>query len=153
MGTSRSPEGTSPVHRLSTRIPAAVLLASAVALWAAGCGQQVRAERDGRDLAESVCDLRDASDAEAAQAAIDDIEGQIDDLVERYGAATAEDRADVQNNLADLAEHAIQGNEVLVQQDLTVLQRSAENIRDDTSDVQQAAWTGFADGLQECLAD
>jgi hypothetical protein len=153
MGSSRSREGTSSMHRLSTRTIATIVLSVAVAFVAASCSQQVRAERDGRDLAESVCDLRDASDAEAAQAAIDDIEGQIDDLVERYGVATAEDRADVQNNLADLAEHAIQGNEVLVQQDLTVLQRSAENIRDDTSDVQQAAWTGFADGLQECLAD
>ena len=100
-----------------------------------------------------MCDLRDASDAEAAQSAIEDINKQIDDLVKRYGVATAEDRADVQNNLADLAEHAIQGNEVLVQQDLTVLQRSAENIRDDASDVQQSAWTGFADGMQECLSD
>jgi hypothetical protein len=140
------------MHRFRARTTA-LAAAVAVVLVAAGCGQQVRAERDGRDLAESVCDLRDASDAESAQAAIDDIEGQIDDLVERYGVATAEDRADVQNNLADLAEHAIQGNEVLVQQDLTVLQRSAENIRDDTSDVQQAAWTGLADGLKECLAD
>ena len=139
--------------RFRTRTIAALAAAASLTLVVAGCGQQLRAERDGRDLAESVCDLQDATDAEAASSAIDDIEAEIDDLVKRYGVATGEDRADVQNNLADLAEHAVQGNEVLVLQDLAVLQRSAENIRDDAGDVQQSAWTGFADGLQECLAD
>lgn len=42
---------------------------------------------------------------------------------------------------------------MLIQQDLTVLQRSAENIREDAGDVQQSAWTGFADGINECLTD
>jgi hypothetical protein len=124
-----------------------------VALLAAGCGQQMRAERDARDLADAVCDLRNADDADAAAEALDDIEAQIDDLSRRYGVATAEDRADVDENLADLAEHAVQGNEVLLQQDLAVLQRSAENIRDDASGVQQAAWNGFADGVRECIED
>lgn len=138
--------------RTTTRaiaIGAAGLLALAIT----GCSQQMRAERDGRDLAEAVCDLKSASDADAAQAAIDDIQKQIDDLVKRYGVATAEDAADIQNNLADLAEHAVQGNEVLVQQDIAVLQRSAENIREDAGDVQDSAWTGFSAGLDECLTD
>jgi hypothetical protein len=124
-----------------------------VSLLAAGCGQQMRAERDARDLADAVCDLRNAEDAGAANEALDDIRAQIDDLSRRYGVATAEDRADVEENLADLAEHAVQGNEVLLQQDLAVLQRSAENIRDDASGVQQAAWSGFADGVKECIED
>lgn len=138
--------------RIGTR---GTLLAGAAvaAAFAVGCGQELRAERDGRDLAESVCDLRDASDAEAAASAIDAIGEEIDDLIRRYGVATAEDRADVENNLADLAEHVIQGNEVLVQQDLAVLQRSAQNIRDDAGEVQSAVWAGIAAGLEECTAD
>ena len=124
-----------------------------VALLSAGCGQQLRAERDARDLADAVCDLRNAGDAEAATEALDDIQAQLDDLSRRFGVATAEDRADIDENLADLAEHAVQGNEVLLQQDLAVLQRSAENIRDDVSGVQQAAWNGFADGVRECIED
>ena len=124
-----------------------------LALFAAGCGQQMRAERDGRDLAESICDLRNADDVDAADAALEDINEQLDDLSRRFGVSTAEDRADVDENLADLAEHAVQGNEVLLQQDLAVLQRSAENIRDDASGVQQAAWSGFADGVRECIED
>ena len=117
-----------------------------------GCGQQMRAERDGRDLAEAVCDLREATDETEVESALADIEKQVDDLTRRYGASTAEDRADVQNNLADLAEHRIQGNEVLMQQDLAVLQRSIENIEGDVGDVSSAARTGFADGLNECLS-
>ena len=141
------------MQRFRTRTIVALAAAAALTLLAAGCGQQMRAERDGRDLADSVCDLRDASDAEAASSAIDEIEDEIEDLVRRYGVATGEDRADVRNNLADLAEHAVQGNEVLVQQDLAVLQRSAENIRDDATEVQQSVWTGIAAGLQECTTD
>lgn len=119
---------------------------------ASACSQQAKAERDGRDLAQAVCDLRDAGDADASEAARSEIDEQLDDLVQRYGVATADDRADIANNLADLAEHAVQGNEVLAQQDLTVLARSAKNIRDDVGEVQSSAWNGFNDGLQECLS-
>ena len=133
----------------------ALVLGGALAALAllAGCGQDLTAERDGRQLAEAVCDLRDASDAEGAESAIAEIEQQIDDIVREYGVATGEDRADISNNLADLAEHAVQGNDVLIQQDLTVMLRSAENIRDDATEVQQSVWTGIAAGLQECTAD
>ena len=124
-----------------------------VALFTAGCGQQMRAERDARDLADAVCDLKNADDADDANEALDDINAQLDDLSRRFGVSTAEDRADVDENLADLAEHAVQGNEVLLQQDLTVLLRSAENIRDDATEVQQSVWTGIAAGLQECTTD
>jgi hypothetical protein len=138
---------------MSRPLLAGVAALAAVGIFAAGCGQQLRAERDARDLADAMCDLRNADDAEAAEEALDDINKQLDDLARRYGVATAEDRADVNENLADLAEHAVQGNEVLLQQDLAVLQRSAENIRDDASGVQQAAWNGFADGVRECIED
>ena len=133
----------------------ALVLGGALAALAllAGCGQDLTAERDGRQLAEAVCDLRDASDAESAESAIAEIEQQIDDIVREHGVATGEDRADISNNLADLAEHTVQGNEVLIQQDLTVMLRSAENIRDDATEVQQSVWTGIAAGLQECTAD
>ena len=78
---------------------------------------------------------------------------QIDDLGGNYGAATAEDRRDIQENLSDLAEHVDQGNETLIQQDLAVLKRSVQNVRDDSDDVQDSAWNGFAEGIQECATD
>lgn len=153
MTTTRTSEGTTTMHRTRARVVVALAAAAALTFVAAGCGQQLRAEGDGRDLADAVCDLRNASDAAEAESATAEIEKQLDDLVKRYGVATGEDRADIQENLADLAEHAIQGNEVLAQQDLAVLQRSADNIRDDASEVQQSAWIGFNDGMQECLTD
>ena len=138
-----------PMHRTVL----VVVTAALVAVLAAGCSQQLRAERDGRDLADSVCDLRDATNAEEAQSALEGISNEIDDLAKRYGSATAEDRQDIQNNLADLYEHAIQGNDVLVEQDLAVLKRSSENVSGDAHDVQESAWNGFADGIQECATD
>lgn len=145
-------EGNARMTRTRTRALALGGALAAVA-FVAGCGKDLTAERDGRQLAEAVCDLRDATDAESAEAALAEVEQQIDDIVREYGVATAEDRADISNNLADLAEHAVQGNEVLIQQDLTVMQRSAENIRDDAGEVQQSVWTGIAAGLEECTTD
>ena len=130
-----------------------VVVAALVAVLAAGCSQRLRAERDGRDLAEAVCDLRDATTADAQQSAMADINKEIDDLGHRYGSATAEDRRDIQENLADLAEHSVQGNEVLIEQDLAVLKRSVQNVRADADDVQESAWNGFAEGIQECATD
>ena len=133
-----------------------ITLVVAVALaagLAGGCSQRFRAERDGRDLADAICDLRDATTGSEAQEAIADINKQLNDLGKRYGSATAEDRRDIQENLADLAEHVAQGNENLIEQDLAVLKRSVQNVRGDAGDVQEAAWNGFSEGVQECMTD
>lgn len=115
-----------------------------------GCSQKYSAERDGKKVGKAICDVRDADNIDDAEAAVADVEKQLDDLGTKYALFTAEDRQDIQNNLADLAEHAIQGNDLLVNQDLTVLQRSAENIRDDVGEVGRAAWEGVLEGLSTC---
>jgi hypothetical protein len=130
-----------------------VIATALVVVLTAGCSQRLRAERDGRDLADSVCDFRDATSADARQSAIADIEEQINDLGDRYGSATAEDRRDIEENLADLSEHVAQGNDVLIEQDLAVLKRSVQNVRADADDVQDSAWNGFAEGIKECATD
>ena len=76
----------------------------------AGCSQKYAAERDGKKLGEAICDLRERHTVRGRPDALDDIKKQLDDLGNKYALYTAEDRADVQNNLADLAEHTIQGN-------------------------------------------
>lgn len=131
------------------RIVAAALAVAALAT-VAGCSQKYSAERDGKNLGEAICDLRDADDQADAEAALADIEEQLDDLGNKYAMYTAEDRADIQNNLADLAEHSIQDQPNLMQQDLTVLERSADNIRDDVNETSRAAWEGVLQGLSEC---
>ena len=63
---------------------------------------------------------------------------------------TAEDRADIANNLADLAEHRVQGQPNLLRQDLAVLERSADNIREDVNETSRVAWDGVLQGLSNC---
>ena len=115
-----------------------------------GCSQKYSAERDGKKAGQAICDVNDAGSAEEAQSAADDARSELDDLASKYALYTAEDRKDVQNNLADLAEHAVQGNELLIQQDVAVLQRSADNLREDTTEVSRAAWDGVLEGLSTC---
>jgi hypothetical protein len=128
-----------------------ILALTVVAIvFAAGCSQKYSAERDGKKAGEAVCDLRDASTPEDAQSALDDLNNQMDDLGNKYAMFTSEDRADVQNNLADLHEHVIQGNRVLVNQDLAVLRRSVGNIAEDSGETTRAAWEGIFQGLSSC---
>jgi hypothetical protein len=116
------------------------------------CAKKFQAERDGKDVGEAVCDVRDADAGELADA-VADLENEIDDLAENRAVFTAEDRADIDENLSDLAEHVEDGNEALIQQDLTVLQRSLDNIKDDLSDTGEAAVDGFLQGLDDCVND
>jgi ABC-type phosphate/phosphonate transport system substrate-binding protein len=123
---------------------------AALVLLAAGCSQKYSAERDGKKLGEAVCDLREAASPEDAESALEEINDQLEDLGNKYALFTAEDRQDVQNNLADLHEHAIQGNTTLMQQDLAVLERSIDNISSDSNEVTRAAWEGVLEGLADC---
>jgi hypothetical protein len=131
-----------------TKTFAALSLAGLAALT--GCSQKYSAERDGKKLGEGVCDLRTAATAQDADDARARIAGQLDDLGNKYAVFTSEDRNDVQENLADLAEHRVQGNSMLMQQDLAVIERSAQHIAEDANQVRSAAWEGFQQGLAEC---
>lgn len=137
--------------RLPTRArTVAVTLTVAALAVTAGCSQKYSAERDGKQLGEAMCDLHDAEDADDAQAALAEIDEQLDDLGNKFAMFTAEDRADIANNLADLAEHRVQGQPELLKQDLTVLERSADNIREDVNETSRAAWDGVLQGLSDC---
>jgi hypothetical protein len=128
---------------------AALLSVTALVVFT-GCSQKYSAERDGKKLGEAVCDLRTAPTAEDAADARGQIDNQLGDLANKYSLFTAEDRNDIQENLADLAEHRVQGNTTLMQQDLAVLERSAENVAEDANQVRSAAWEGFQQGLASC---
>jgi hypothetical protein len=128
---------------------ATVASISVIAL-ASGCSQKYSAERDGKNLGQAVCDLRNADSAEAADSAKQEIDEQLADLGSKYTFFTAEDRADVKENLADLHTHAVAGNVTLMQQDLAVLQRSVKHIADSSNEVTRAAREGVLEGLAEC---
>src|SRR4051812_30571613 len=95
-------------------------------LFATGCSAKYGAERDGKKAGEAICDVRDADSPEEAQQALDKADKQLDDLGNKYAMYTAEDRRDLNNNLADLAEHRAQGQPNLMYQDLTVIERSID---------------------------
>jgi|SRR4051794_31988382 hypothetical protein len=135
---------------MATKHKIIALVAGAALLGSAGCGQRYSAERDGKKIGQAICDLRTAGSVEDAQSARNDINKQLDDLNRKFSLATAEDRRDVENNLADLAEHSVQGNDVLKQQDLAVLQRSITHISEDSNEVSRAAWEGVNEGLSGC---
>ena len=136
--------------RRSTLSIAVTAIAALVLL---GCGQQYTAERDGQDLGEALCDLKDSSTADEANAAVADIRSEVDSLASNYALFTAEDRADIEENFDDLREHVAQGNEELARQDLTVIRRSLGNVSDDLDDTSRAAWDGVKEGVDDCTAD
>jgi hypothetical protein len=115
------------------------------------CAQKYTAERDGKDVGEALCDVRDADGEAELDTAVDDLRNEIDDLAANYAVFTAEDRADIQENLTDLVEHVLQGDELLVQQDITVILRSLDNISDDLGDTGDAAIDGFLQGADDCV--
>lgn len=133
------------------RLARAGVLAGALALVVSGCAQKYSAERDGRDLGESICDLYEADSAEAASAALDDVQSQLDELSENYATFTAEDRADIDENLEDLRSHVADGDQALVQQDIAVIRRSLSNISDDVGETTEAASDGVLQGLDSCV--
>ena len=94
--------------------------------------------------------MRQADTPEEAQSAMDEVNKRLDDLGGKFAMYTAEDRADIANNLADLAEHRVQGQPNLMYQDLTVLERSIDNIKSDVNETSRAAWEGVLEGLSDC---
>jgi len=133
-----------------TRLALIVALAATVLTGATACSGKYSAERDGKDLGQSLCDLREATSQEEARDALADVKEQLDDLAGRYTIFTAEDRADIDENLSDFAEHVAQGDDALIQQDLAVMERSADDIRESVNEVSAAAWDGFTQGLADC---
>ena len=133
------------LRRLSVVVTAFALLALAT-----GSSQKYSAERVCKKLGEAICDVRNADNKQDAQKALSKAKEQLNDLGSKHAIYTAEDRADLQNNFADLAEHTAQGNDVLREQDLAVIQRSIHNIAKDSTETSQAAWEGVQEGLSEC---
>lgn len=130
----------------------ALALAAALALvLLPACTRNQRAERDGKETGEAMCDLKDADDAEEADEARADALDQLGDLADKYLRFTAEDRADVAENVDDLVEHIADGNEALARQDVAVITRSLQNIDDDLGDASQAAVSGFLQGIDDCI--
>jgi len=134
----------------TTRRLAALALAAGLVL-APACAKKYAAEKDGKDVGQAICDVKNADSKQAAADALAQVEKHLDDVTENYASFTAEDRADIREQVSDLAKH--QGNDLQAQQDLTVIRRSLENIRQDLGDAGKAALDGFFEGLDDCAGD
>ena len=128
------------------------LLIACVALGSialGGCGQ-VRAERQGKQAGEAICDVKQADNADDARRQLEQAQREINDLQRIVGRPINEDVADINENLNDMVEHVVNGNDALLDQDIAVIERNIDAIRKTLTGKAQAAYDGVQEGLGEC---
>lgn len=133
-------------HRRLRRF--AALLAVGAILGA--CAGEIRAERQGRQLGEAICDVKGADDADDARRQLDQAKREMKDLQRIVGRPLEEDVEDIEENLDDLVEHVLDGNDALVEQDIAVIQRNVEAVRRTLTGKGEAAYDGIDEGLGGC---
>jgi hypothetical protein len=133
-------------HRLAGAAGAATI---SLVLVLTGCAG-VRTERQGKQVGKSICDLKDADDADEAKREIEKINEDFSDAVRITGVDVNQDVRAIDENLDDLAEHAAQDNDALQEQDLAVIRRNLSQAIDSTSDNVQRYYQGVREGLDTC---
>jgi hypothetical protein len=129
------------------RLALVLLILGAVSL--SGCAG-FRAEHNGKQAGDAVCDLRNADNAEEAEEALDDADDALEDGQEIVGRPVSEDVEDIGENLGDLQEHVADGNTSLAKQDIAVIRRNVQAIITTTTGRTQRFYQGFDQGLAEC---
>ena len=114
-----------------------------------GCGQ-VRAERQGKQLGEAICDVKQADNADDARRQLEQAQRELNDLQRIVGRPVNEDVEDIDENLNDLVEHVVNGNEALLDQDIAVIQRNIDAVNRTLTGKAEAAYDGLYDGLGDC---
>jgi hypothetical protein len=114
------------------------------------CSGEIRAERQGRQFGDEVCDVRSAGSVEEAEQQLDQARRDLQDLQRIVGRPIDEDVEDIEENLADLVEHAVDGNDALLDQDIAVIQRNVDAVARTLSGRAQAAYEGIQEGLGDC---
>jgi anion-transporting ArsA/GET3 family ATPase len=137
-------------HITNRRIGLVVGLLAVGSILIAGCGGEIRAERQGRQFGEAICDVREADDVDEAQRQLDQALRQMNDLERIVGRPVDEDVDDIQENLEDLLEHVADGNAALLDQDIAVIQRNIDAVRDTLTGKGEAAYDGIQEGLGDC---
>jgi light-regulated signal transduction histidine kinase (bacteriophytochrome) len=129
-----------------------VVLASLVvgAVVLSGCGGEIRAERQGRQFGDAVCDVKQADDPDEARRQLEQAQREMNDLQRIVGRPLQEDVSDIEENLQDLVEHAVGGNDALQDQDIAVIQRNIDAVRRTLSGKAVAAYDGIQEGLGDC---
>lgn len=137
------------MKRSTTRTLAGAALVALVVLLAAGCAEY-SIERDGKDAGEALCDVKNADNQEEAQQALNDAEQNLEDALDTAGRPVSEDVSDIEENLTDLVEHAIQGNEALLDQDIAAIRRNVEAVANTADGAAERFYQGVVQGLGDC---
>ena len=74
----------------------------------------------------------------------------MNDLQRIVGRPVNEDIDDIDENLSDMVEHVVNGNEALLDQDIAVIERNIDAIRKTLTGKAQAAYDGIQEGLGDC---
>lgn len=120
------------------------------ALLLGACSGEVRAERQGKQYGEAICDVKKAGSVDDAQRAMSKVQREAKDLQRIVGRPIEEDVRDIKENLSDLSQHVKGGNDALRQQDIAVITRNVSAIERTLSGKAKAAYDGIREGLAEC---
>ena len=132
---------------MNRRIAGAIGLSLVLVLT--GCAG-VRSERQGKQVGKSICDLKDADDADEAQKQIDKISEDFADARRITGVDVNQDVRAIDEQLNDLAKHAPDGKGLLAEQDLATIRRNLTQAIRSTSDNVAHYYEGVREGLDTC---
>jgi len=135
------------IGRKTKAVSIGVGICLAVGLLGA-CGT-FRSERQGKQVGDAICDMKQADSGDIQNAA-DKVQRQMNDLQRIVGRPVQEDVSDIQGNLTDLRTHVLNGNNALIQQDIAVIQRNFNAVARTLSGKGKAAYDGIQEGLGGC---
>jgi peptidoglycan hydrolase CwlO-like protein len=114
------------------------------------CGGERRAERQGKQFGDAVCDVRESDSVDEAERQLRQAERQAEDLYRIVGRRINEDVEDIEENLSDLLEHVRDQQDLLLDQDIAVIQRNIQAVQKTVSGRAEAAYDGVQQGLADC---
>lgn len=110
-----------------------------------GCGGY-RAEYNGREFGEAMCDIADGD----RSGGLEDAREALEDARRIRGVITDEDQQKIEGRLNGLDEAIAAGDDVLGRSDLESLRREVKELIDATSGRAQRFYQGVEQGLADC---
>jgi len=114
-----------------------------------GCAGQ-RAERNGKQLGDAICDIKNANSNEEVADAVSDADDAIEDGQQIVGRGVGEDVDDIEENLSDLSEHVVEDRQALARQDVAAIRRNLQQAVENTTGRTQRFYQGVDQGLSNC---
>jgi len=127
-----------------------LLAVAGLIVGVAGCAG-FRTERQGRDVGRSICKIKHASNTDQVQRAVDQLNRNMQRAQQIAGRPVNADIRDIQQNLADLQNHASSGQATLAQQDVASIRRNVEQFIDTAPALTKRFYQGVDEGLGDCV--